>query len=122
MSWITVRMDLEDNKVKVDKIYLRKFVLGTVRGDQFLYIFLEVGYRYNFDCYSVSFSILRSLSLKVSLLFYTTFPFHLYPPHADQIVGVGPCSISTFLKSLGNSWKAENYCPGIISSLMRSES
>ena len=122
MSWITVRMDLEDNKVKVDKIYLRKFVLGTVRGDQFLHIILEVGYRYNFDCYSVSFSILRSLSLRVSLLFYTTFPFHLYPSHANQIVGVGPYPISTFLKSLGNSWKVENYCSGIISSLMQPKS
>jgi len=26
-------MDLEDNKVKVDRIYLRKFVIGPVQGD-----------------------------------------------------------------------------------------
>ena len=82
MSWIIVRMDLEDNKVKMDWIYLRKFVFGTVRGDQFLYILLENGYRYNFDCYSISFLILRSPSLKVSLIFYTVFPFHLSPPRA----------------------------------------
>ena len=30
MSWITVKVYLEDNKVKVEWIYLRKFVLGTV--------------------------------------------------------------------------------------------
>ena len=88
MSWVTVTMDQVVNKAKIDWIYLRKIVLGIVRGDQFLYIFLEVGYRYSFDCYSVSFSILRSFSLRVSLLFYTISPFHLYHPRADKIVGV----------------------------------
>ena len=121
MSWITIRMDLKDNKVKVEWIYLRKFVLDTVRGDQFLYILLEIGYRYSFDCYSVYFLILRSLFLWASPLFYTTFPFHLYPPCVDQIVGVDPYSISTFLKSLGSSCKVENDCSGIASSLMRPE-
>ena len=61
MSWITVRIDLEDNKVKINWIYLRKFVLGIVQGDQFLYILLEVGYRYSFDCYSISLLILQSM-------------------------------------------------------------
>ena len=122
MSWMIVTIDPDDNKLKVDWIYLRKIVLGIVRGDQFLYISLEVGYKYSSNCYSVSFSILRSLSLKVSLLFYTIFPFHLYPPRADQIVGVDPCPISTFLKSLGSSCKAENYYSGITSSLMQPES
>ena len=115
-------MDLEDNQVKVDWIYLREFILDTIQGDQFLYISLEIGYRYSFDCYSVFLSNFRSPSLRVSPLFYTIFPVHLYPPHADQIVDIDPCSISTFMKSLGNSCKAENYCSGIISSLMQSES
>ena len=118
MSWVAIIMDLDDNKVKVDWIYLKKIVVGTVQGDHFLYILLEVGYKYSSNCYSISFLILRSFSLRASLLFYTTFPFHLYPPHADQIVGVDPYPISTFLKSLGSSYKAENYCSGIISSLM----
>ena len=30
MSLITIRMDLEDNKVKVGWIYLKKFVLSTI--------------------------------------------------------------------------------------------
>ena len=42
MSWVTIIIDLDDNKVKVDWFYLRKIVLGTVRGNQFLYIILGV--------------------------------------------------------------------------------
>ena len=122
MSWMTVTMDPDDNKIKVDLIYLRKIVIDTVQGDRFLYISLEVSYKYSSNCYSVSFSILQSLCLRVSLLFYTIFPFHLYPPRADQIIGVDSCPISIFLKSLGSSCKAENYCSGITSSLMQSES
>ena len=121
MSWIIVRMDLEDNKVKVGWIYLRKFVLSTIRGDHFVYILLEVSYKYGLDCYSVSSFLLQSPSLKISLLFYTISPFHPYHPHADQIVDIGTCPISTFLKSLGSNWKAENYRSGITSSLMRPE-
>ena len=122
MSWIAVTMDPDDNKIKVDLIYLRKIVIDTVQGDRFLYISLEVSYKYSSNCYSVSFSILRSLCLRVSLLFYTIFPFHLYPPRADQIIGVDSCPISIFLKSLGSSCKAENYYSGITSSLMQPES
>ena len=69
----------------------------------------------------LSLSILRSLSLRVPLLFYIIFPFHLHPPRANQIVGVGSRPISTFLKSLGSSWKVENYCSGITSLLMQSK-
>ena len=122
MSQVTITMDPDDNRVKIDLIYQRKIVLGTVREDQFLYILLEVGYKYSFDYYIISLLILRSPSLKVSLPFYTIFSFHLYPPHVDQIIGVDPCLINTFLKSLGSSCKAENYCSGIISSLMQLES
>ena len=97
MSWVTVTMDPIDNKVKIDWIYIRKIVIGTVREDQFLYILFEICFKYNFDCHSVSFSILRSPFLRVSPLFYTIFPFHLYPPH--QIASMDPCPISIFLKS-----------------------
>ena len=115
-------MDPDDNKVKEDWFCLKKIVLGTIWGDQSLYILLEVGYKYSFDYYSVSLLILWSPSLKVSLPFYTIFSFHLYPPRTDQIISVDPCPISTFLKSLGSSCKAENYYSGIISSLMQPES
>ena len=33
MSWVAIIMDPDDNKVKVDLFYLKKIVLGTVRGD-----------------------------------------------------------------------------------------
>ena len=111
-----------DNKVKINWLYLMKIVLGTIRGDQFLNIIHEFDYKYLSYCYNVSLLIILSLSLRISLLVYTIFPFHLYPLHADQIVGVDSCPISTFLKSLGSSYKAENYYSGITSSLIRSES
>ena len=100
MSWITVKVYLEDNKVKVEWIYLRKFVINTVQGDRFLYILLEFGYRYSFDCYSVSFSILRSSSSRSSFPFILPSSFHFYPSRLRQIAGIDHCHISTFLKSL----------------------
>ena len=33
MSWVTIIIDSDDNKVKVDWFYSRKIILGTVRGD-----------------------------------------------------------------------------------------
>ena len=33
MSWVIIIMDPDDNKVKVDWFYLRKIILGPVRGD-----------------------------------------------------------------------------------------
>ena len=95
MSWITVRMDLRDNQVKIDWIYLRKFVLGTIRGDQFMYILLE------FDCYSVSFFIPRSPSLRAFPLIYAIFPLSSLPYMWTVDAHVDPCPISILLKSLG---------------------
>ena len=83
MSWVAITMDPDDNKVKIDLIYQRKIALSTIRGDQFLYILLEIGYKYSVDCYNISLSILQSSSLRVSLLFYIIFSFHLYPPHVN---------------------------------------
>ena len=40
MSWVTIIMDPNDKKVKIDWFYLKKIVLGTVQVDQFLYISL----------------------------------------------------------------------------------
>ena len=71
MSLVAIIVDPNDNKVKIDWFYLKKIVLGTVRGDQLLYIILEVDYKYSSYCYNISLSILRSLSLRVFFLFYT---------------------------------------------------
>ena len=81
MSWIVIIVDLNDNKVKINWLYLMKIIIGIVRGDQFLYIILEVDYKYSFYCYSISLSILRSPALRVFFLFYTilvrTYVIHL---------------------------------------------
>ena len=58
MSWAAIIVDPNDNKVKIYQLYLMKIVIGTIRGDQFLYIILEVGYKYSSYCYSNSLLIL----------------------------------------------------------------
>ena len=63
----------------------------------------------------------RSPSL-ITSFFYTFFSFHLYPSRAGPMVSLDTYPISSFLKSLGSSCKAENYCSGIISTLMQLES
>ena len=85
MSQVTIIIDLDDKKVNIDWFYLKKIILGIIQVDQFLYICLEFDYRHNSCCYNV--------------LYYLFF-FYLYPPRVDQIAGVDPCPISTFLKSL----------------------
>ena len=40
MNWVTIIMNPDDNKVKIDMIYLKKIILGTVQEDQFLYIYI----------------------------------------------------------------------------------
>ena len=42
MSWVTIIMDPDDKKVKIDWFYLKKIILSTIRGDQFLYIYIYI--------------------------------------------------------------------------------
>ena len=112
MSLTINKVDSDDKKRKIDWFKLKKIVLDTVREVQLLYISLKFHYKYNFlllQCFSLSFSIHL---LRVSFPFYTIFPFHLHLSRANQIVGVDLYPISTFLKSLGSSCKAESYCSG----------
>ena len=115
-------MDPGHNKVKIDQFYLKKIVLSIIRGDQFLYIFLEFGYKHSSCHYSVFSQIFNPFPLRYSFCFILSSFFHLYPSCVDQIVGVDPCPISNFQKSLGSSYKAENYCSSITFSLIRPES
>ena len=48
-------MGPDDNKVKMDRFYLKKIVIDIVREDQFTYILLEIGYKYSVNGYSISF-------------------------------------------------------------------
>ena len=38
MNQTTSKVDLDDKRMKIDKFKLKKIILGTVQGDQFLYI------------------------------------------------------------------------------------
>ena len=73
MSWVTIIMDPDDNKVKIDWFYLKKIVIDTIQRDQFLYISLEFDYKQNSSCCSIFLLILQSLLLRVFFLFYTIF-------------------------------------------------
>ena len=55
MSWVAIIIGLDDRKVKMDRFYLKKIVIDIVREDQFMYILLEVVYKYNVNGYNVSF-------------------------------------------------------------------
>ena len=101
MSWVTIIMDPDDNKVKIDWFYLKKIIIGTIRGDQFLYISLEFDYKHSFCCYSIFLLILRSPPLGSSFSFILPSFFHLHPPRVDQVVDFHSYPISTLLKSLG---------------------
>ena len=59
MSWVAIIVDPNDNKIKIDWFYLKKIIIGPVWGDQFLYIIIEIDYKYSSYCYNISLSILR---------------------------------------------------------------
>ena len=47
MNQIITKVDYDDKRMKMNKFELKKIVIGTVRGDQFLYISLKFDYKYN---------------------------------------------------------------------------
>ena len=58
MSWITNKADANDKNRKMDWFQLKRTVLGTVRGDQFLYISNKFDYKSVFwllQCFSLDF-------------------------------------------------------------------
>ena len=72
MSWMTDRVGLNDKNRKIDWFKLKKIVLGTVRGDQFLYISLKFDYKFGswlLQCFSLDFLI--PLSHCLFLLLYS---------------------------------------------------
>ena len=86
MSWVTIIMDPDNNKVKIDWFYLNKIILSTIRGEQFLYISLEFDYKHSSCCYSILFYfIFFPIPFPYGLLFVFILSsfFHLYPPRVD---------------------------------------
>ena len=47
MNQIITKLDSDDKRMKIDKFKLKKIVLGTIRGDQFLYISLKFDYKFS---------------------------------------------------------------------------
>ena len=52
-NWVLInqtisKMDSDDKKMKTDWFNLKKIILDTVQGDQFLYIFLKFDYKFNY--------------------------------------------------------------------------
>ena len=122
MNWIAIIVNPNNNKVRKDRFYLKKIVIGIVRRDQFLYISLNLVINTVLIAIVFHFQISDLFLSRPPFYFIPTFHFHLHPSCAYQIVGVDLCPISTFLKSLSSSCKAENYCSDITSSLMGLES
>ena len=73
----TSKVDLDDKKMKIDWFILNKIVLSTVRGDQFLYIFLKFDYKFSsqlLQYFFFYFSIPSSQSIS-SILYYLHLSF-----------------------------------------------
>ena len=113
MSWVTIIMDPNHNKVKIDWFYPKKIVFGTIRGDQFLYIFLEFGYKHNSRCYNVFLLILRPLFLRVFFLFYIIFLLSSLPSTGRLDFWCWSLSHQHLAEVFASSCKVENYCSGI---------
>ena len=48
MSWMANKVDSNDKNRKIDGFQLKKVILGQVRGDQFLYLYLKYNYKFIF--------------------------------------------------------------------------
>jgi len=46
MSWTTNKIDSNDKNKKMDWFKLKKIILDTIRGVQFLYIFYKFDYKF----------------------------------------------------------------------------
>ena len=102
MNWTTIMVGLDDLKAKINKFYLKKIVLGTIRGDVFLYISLLNLITSPIFVATVFFYLSSNPPFsRYSFSFILSSFFHLHPPCIDQVAGANPCPISFFLKSLG---------------------
>ena len=102
MSWITIIVDPNDKKTKINWFYPKKIVLNSIRGGQFLYIILlnlTTSPVLVATVFSSQFSHPSHSGASFSLILSSSF--HLHPPCVDQVADFDPCPISIFLKSLG---------------------
>ena len=94
------KVDPDDKWMKLDRFMLTKIILGTVRGDQFLYISFKFDYKVSswlLQCFSLDF---RSPILIVPPSFIP-FSFSVSTLHVQvKLVDLDTCPISPFLKNL----------------------
>ena len=48
MNQTTSTVDPDNKKMKIDWFNLKEIILGTIQGDQFLYISLKFDYKFNY--------------------------------------------------------------------------
>ena len=84
MRWVAIIVDSNDNKVKIDWFSLKKIILGTVRGDQFLYIYFLKRITSTVLIAIVFLSqFFDHLFLGPPFYFILSFLFHFYPPRVN---------------------------------------
>ena len=85
MNQTNIKVDLDDKKMKLDRFVVKKIVLGTIRGDQFLYLSFRFDYKVSsrfLQCFSLYFLIPPLIAL---LPFIYPSSFSLSPPHAVHV-------------------------------------
>ena len=72
ISWITIIVNPDDKKTKINWFYPKKIAIGSIREDQLLYIFFfEFDNKSSSCCYSIFLSIFRSSLFRALFLPYT---------------------------------------------------
>ena len=102
ISWITIIVNQDDKKTKINWFYPKKIIISSIQGGQFLYIFflnLITSLVLVVIVFSSQFSDPPCLGASFSLTVSSSFD--LYPPRVDQVANFDPCPINIFLKSLG---------------------
>ena len=85
MNQTNTKVDSDDKKMKLDSFVVKKIVIGTVQGDQFLYLSFRFDYKVSsrlLQCFSLCFPIPFLIAL---LPFIYPFSVSLFPPRAVQV-------------------------------------
>ena len=119
MSCTTNTISSNEKNRKINWFNLKKIVLGTIRGDEFLYISYKLITNLISNCYSISLLISRSPPPRIFTLIYTISSFSSlsYTWTIDCLCW--SLSHQHLPEIFGGSCKAESYYSGITSTLMR---
>ena len=123
MNQTNIRVDLDDKTMKLERFVVKKIVLGTVRGDQFLYL------SFRFD-YKVSSRFLQCFSLRFLIPFPQWVPSIIQFPLNDlglplvdhPGLHLRACSIGHPLRPLYALGQPIQPCSRVFSTLMQPKS